>query len=333
MIVFILSACGSNKAESEVKVESKKQENTSDGRFETEPRSERQTEKETAKIIKNLEIINNGKTVVQYGGDVYYWKYNKESFEHQALWASYKPVPTAQNQLVCRREDGSEEIILTACAKGNLYFMGDRLYFESLLSENNTRYDTEIKWIEKKGEKWDVSVINSLGIGQIVDVDIEKKVILFLTDGADGLSDLYLINSEKSDERILIDQLVHYLTYEDGIIYYQKKIENASNAQRGEISIWSCDLQFNKKEIVHTKPDLYDYVSGTSAGVECFQIFDGNIYFSYGKIDGSARAYQGGNICKIPTDGGIYEILATEAQDLFYVYYQNGEVKIEQKKN
>lgn len=101
MILF-LSACGSTEAETEktVKTSYEKQQKTSDTLSETdEPESESQTEKETKKTVKSLEIVNNGKTVVQYGSDMYYWKYNNGSFEHQALLANYNPVSTAQNQL------------------------------------------------------------------------------------------------------------------------------------------------------------------------------------------------------------------------------------------
>ena len=100
--------------------------------------------------------------MVQYGSDLYYWKYNNGSFEHQALLANYHPVSTAQNELICQKEDGSEEVVLSACAMGNLFILNDRLYFESLSFTEYT-YNTEVKWIEQKNGKWDMFVINSLG--------------------------------------------------------------------------------------------------------------------------------------------------------------------------
>lgn len=334
MILF-LSACGSTEAETEktVKTSYEKQQKTSDTLSETdEPESESQTEKETEKTVKSLEIVNNGKTVVQYGSDMYYWKYNNGSFEHQALLANYNPVSTAQNQLICRKEDGSEEIVLTDCAMGDLYFLDNRMYFESLSFSEYT-YSTEVKWIERKDEKWDTSVINSLGTGKIADVDKEKKKILFLADVPNSkYNDLYIINSEKPEEQTIVEQKIRYLAYENEVIYYQKETEDIKNAQSGEISMWSSDLQLNKTEFVHTNPDLYDFQDGGKAEVQCFQIFDGNIYFSYGNIAGTGNFYQGGNICKVPVDGGSCEVLASRAEDLFYVYRQNGEVKIEQTK-
>jgi len=333
-VALLLSACKISEAETKknVNIPSKEQEKTFPEFFENEESSENQTEKETEKIIENLEAANNGKSVVQYGKDIYYWKYNSGSFEHQALFANYNPVSTAQNQLICRKEDGSEEVILTSCAMGNLYIFNNKLYFESLSFTEYT-YSTEVKWIEKRDKKWDSSVINSLGNGKIAAVDKEKNKILFLEDVENSqYCNLYFINSEKPEEKTEVDQNVLYLAYEDGIVYYQKETEDIKNAQRGEISVWSSDLQLNKSEFIHTNPDLYDYESGGKAQVECVQIFNRNMYFSYGNIAGTGNFYQGGNICKIPISGGNYEVLATGAEDAFYVYSQNGETKIEQEK-
>lgn len=337
-MALVLSACGNSDAKKETKVNkvSEKQEKTSEKISETEQERESQTEKETEKeteqIVKSPEIKNNGKTVVQYGSDLYYWKYNNGSFEHQALLANYNPVSTAQNELVCRKEDGSEEVVLSACAMGNLFILNDKLYFESL-SFTEYIYNTEVKWIEQKNGKWDASVTNFLGAGKIAAVDKEEKKILFLADVENSkYNDLYIINSENWEEKTIVEQKIRYLAYENGMIYYQKETENLKNAQSGEISLWSSDLQLNKKELVHTKPDLYDFQEGGKAEVQCLQIFEGNIYFSYGNIAGTGTFYQGGNICKIPVGGGNCEILANRAEDLFYVYRQNGEVKIEQTK-
>ena len=337
-MALVLSACESSdaKKETEVNKVSEKQEKTSEKISETEQENESQTEKETEKEIEQIakipEIKNNGKTVVQYGSDLYYWKYNNGSFEHQALLANYHPVSTAQNELICQKEDGNEEVVLSACAMGNLFILNDRLYFESLSFTEYT-YNTEVKWIEQKNGKWDTSVINSLGIGKIAAVDKEKNVILFLTQ-ADGsqYNDLYIIHPEKPEEKTAVDQKVLYLAYENGIIYYQKETEDIKKGQRGEISLWAADLQLNKTELVHTNPDLYDFEDGGKAEVQCLQVFDGDIYFSYGNIAGTGHFYQGGNICKIPVGGGNCEVLANSAEDLFYVYQQNGEVKIEQAK-
>lgn len=322
---LLLSACESDEEpEKKVKVTFEKQEKMS------ETDKEGQTEIET--IIKNPEVKNNGKTVIQYDGDLYYWKYNNQSFKHQALFADYAPASTAQNQLICRKEDGSEEIVLTACAMGNLYILNDRLYFEALSFDKST-YHTEVKWIERKNKKWDVSAINSLGVGTIADVDKEKNRILFLSNVENSqYNDLYIINPEKTDEKKIVDQRIHYLHYENGVIYYQKETEDVENGQRGEISLWYSDLQLNKKEFVHTSPDLYSSAEGNKARAECFQIFDGNIYFSYGNIAGTGHLYQGGNICRVPVGGGNLEVLESRAEDLFYVYRKNGEVKIEQAK-
>ena len=113
------------------------------------------------------------------------------------------------------------------------------MYIESLSCTEYT-YSTEVKWIERKDEKWDTSVINSLGTGKIADVDKEKKKILFLADVPNSkYNDLYIINSEKPDEQTIVEQKIRYLAYENEVIYYQKETEDIKNAQSGEISMWS----------------------------------------------------------------------------------------------
>ncbi len=73
-------------------------------------------------------VVNNGGQVVGYQDNVYYWKYNGNSFYPEGLFASYTYEHETENQLVCRDHDGNEKIILTAKGNGPIFISGDRIY-------------------------------------------------------------------------------------------------------------------------------------------------------------------------------------------------------------
>lgn len=66
-------------------------------------------------------VENNGHTVVGDRGDIYYIRYNGDSFEQSGLFGHYDPGEKAVNHLVCRHADGSESQIYSGPVAGNLY--------------------------------------------------------------------------------------------------------------------------------------------------------------------------------------------------------------------
>ncbi|MDO5549842.1 MAG: hypothetical protein Q4F76_01605 [Lachnospiraceae bacterium] len=81
--------------------------------------------------LRPLEIDNNGSTVVQYQGDDYYWKYTADSVYSDGLFAYFSPQAGANNQMICRRPDGSEEVLFTADGNGDIYIAGQRMYLKA----------------------------------------------------------------------------------------------------------------------------------------------------------------------------------------------------------
>lgn len=71
--------------------------------------------------------------VVCRDGDIYFWKYSKDSFSSKnATFGDYSFRPDATNQLVCRNENGEENVIITANGAGNICVAGDRIFYQIL---------------------------------------------------------------------------------------------------------------------------------------------------------------------------------------------------------
>ncbi|MBQ3665649.1 MAG: hypothetical protein II919_06050 [Lachnospiraceae bacterium] len=320
---------GNDKEEDWDDTEQKSSDDMSD-----EKSHEKKTINEGEKQVISDDVINNGGTVIACDGKTYYWKYNEESFNGEALYQHYAPQKDAKNELVCVSEDGSEEVLYTGNAGGALYIMGDRLYFlKNTYNENGYSYTDELVYMKFVKGKWNSNDIHRVGNGEIKAVDTKRSMIIFDGDLGDGKTCLYAI--DQNDESTFIGYAVSFVAYEDGMIYYQDNsaIQNEDDARNGSVALYQSDLEGDSVLLAKTEPDLYEFASGGKCVIECAQVVDDMIYFSYGRYDGSAYLFQGGNIARVSKNGTDYEVVTSIGENnQFYVYSdQKGEKLIFQK--
>lgn len=79
----------------------------------------------------SYEVINNGGTAVGYMGSTYYWRYHEGSFEDTALYGNFSAVSGEVNQLICRTSDGTETVFLEDCGYGQIYIVGEYLFYRT----------------------------------------------------------------------------------------------------------------------------------------------------------------------------------------------------------
>ena len=271
-------------------------------------------------VIEDYTVTNNGGTVVKCGNDVYYWKYNENSYEKQAVLADYAQLHTGQNKLVCQSKDGSEDVLVTTSGTGNIYIVENTLYFEKLLSNGGR----EICFISRTNGKWDTATVKTLCKGCIYAADDEKGKLILSKEGI--LTVLDVVSGEFTN--IDINTNGTFIMYHDGKVYYQGVATTYYNAQHGEMLLYVADLKGNKELLTITSADLYDYTDGGEVAVQCMQIHNEYIYYSYGSYAGTANYYQGGNICRMSMDGKENEVLVTEAAGEFYVYDTGNQTKL-----
>lgn len=277
---------------------------------------------EIVEPVENCEVSNNGGTVVKYGDQIVYWKYNSESYEKQAVLAAYSLIATTQNELVYENADGIKETILTTTGAGNLYILGDKLYFEKMLSLS----EREINVISKVDGKWDRTTLATVCKGRILAVDEEREILII--EKIDGSNNVISSIDIKADKISEIYSEGSFLAYDDGKIFYQIPASNFTNGALGELGIGVVDLDGNNALLVTTMPNLYEFADGGEVDVQCMQVHNGYVYYSYGGYAGTANYYQGGNVCRVTLDGKNNEVLATDAAEQFYVYDENGKTKL-----
>ena len=59
-----------------------------------------------------LTAQNNGGKFVKYGDNLYYWKLNEQSRESSALYGNYADNPDSINELIKRKPNGEETVLL-----------------------------------------------------------------------------------------------------------------------------------------------------------------------------------------------------------------------------
>ena len=222
---------------------------------------------------------NNGGNVVRYRGNLYYWKYNAESFNPTGTFAYYTHQQT-ENQLICRYEDGSEDVLLSAKGYGSIFIVGNRIY----LNENGTNL-------------FSVSLDGSdrieHGYFEPWAADDSAGTLIGRYNG--GVSLLY---AKDHSMKQIHSSCQSFLGAEDGYCYFS----SADGQEIPYATLWKAAI--DGSEVVELSR-----VSGSKdwsvPGINICQIVKSGdlIYYSYGTYAGTGGFFQEGGINCVDTDG------------------------------
>lgn len=266
-------------------------------------------------LLKSVkEAFNNGGEYVRKGESIYYWKYNKDSFDKTAFYADFPRMTGENNQLVRRLDDNTETVVYQGSGYGNIFIYGGRFYLTgSSLRATSWSEPCEpfIYSIDMEGKDR-----KDFGPGRILDMDEENGFLVCMS--AEPEEKLYLINCEDGERTQLCESAV-YMGGEGGYVYY----ENCN--EKGSLVIEKAEVHSGQKETIVSLPG-YALDNGLQEWtfVLVSQILEGYLYFNYGFIDnGTGSIYGGGLIGRIGLDGSGYEVIAgpeISKGEALYVY-------------
>ena len=247
---------------------------------------------------------NNGGNVVRYRGNIYYWKYNTESFDSNGTFAYY-PHRQTENQLICRHEDGSEDLLLSAKGYGPIFIVGDRIY----LKENGA----------------DLFSVNLDGSGRVDHGYFEPWAA---DDSAGTLigrynGGVYLLYAKDHSTKQVHSTGQTYLGTVDGYCYYS----TAGGQEVPQATLWKAAV--DGSEVVELSQ-----VSGSeewaAAGFNICQVVKAGdrIYYSYGCYAGTGFFFQEGGVNCVDTDGANTQVIVEYGQlgaEEFQVVESGGE--------
>ena len=233
---------------------------------------------------------NNGGNVVCYRGNLYYWKYNEESFDPIGTFAYYTHQQT-ENQLVCRHEDGNEDILLSANGYGPIFIVGDRIY----LKENGA----------------ELFSVNLDGSGRVDHGYFEPWAA---DDSAGTLigrynGGVYLLYAKDHSTKQVHSTGQSYLGTADGYCYYS----TTDGQEIPQATLWKAAI--DGSEIVELSK-----VSGSKdwavPGMDICQVVKAGdlIYYSYGTYAGTGFFFQEGGINCVDADGNNTQVLVEYGQ-------------------
>lgn len=247
---------------------------------------------------------NNGGNVVRYRGNIYYWKYNTESFDSNGTFAYY-PHRQTENQLICRHKDGSEDLLLSAKGYGPIFIVGDRIY----LKENGA----------------DLFSVNLDGSGRVDHGYFEPWAA---DDSAGTLigrynGGVYLLYAKDHSTKQVHSTGQTYLGTVDGYCYYS----TAGGQEVPQATLWKAAV--DGSEVVELSR-----VSGSeewaAAGFNICQVVKAGdrIYYSYGCYAGTGFFFQEGGVNCVDTDGANTQVIVEYGQlgaEEFQVVESGGE--------
>ena len=257
-------------------------------------------------------VENNGGNVVGFQENLYYWKYNAQSFSEIGIFGSYEVQNDIVNQLVCRHADGSEDVILNAAGNGQIFIVGERIY----LTNGTNLYSVKLDGSDRveHGEYLPKSA------------DETNGTLLVRNYAANG--EFYLLDS-------VSHQMNRFTSYGDQFLgelngyYYFMQSEAVNKATLYQALPDGSEVKMLDQVEVDDPAILYMDI------LEMQQLGD-TLYYSYGFYAGTAGVFQAGGIRSVKTDGSggqdcvpygslIAEEFVVEDEDGQVLLYYQGE--------
>ena len=254
--------------------------------------------------------MNNRSEFVKYNGNIYYWKYNKNSFKKNAIWAEYTAKYKAKNVMICLKSNGKKVKKFTTSGFGNIYIYKNRMYLQSA---DSTGYNPTIFSVDMNGKNR-----KNFGTGEIKGIDTKNGRLICVNQGK-----VISINC-KNGSKTTLSTTGEFLALDNGVVYY-------SNNDSTKIRINSIRTNGTKrKKIVSKKLNLYDFYGLLE--IFQFQIYNNTVYFSCGSTSGSADEYSGGIIAKVKKNGTGFKVLAGKngklVESKFYILKSKNDTKL-----
>ena len=231
---------------------------------------------------------NNGGNVVGYLGDVYYWRYGAGSFDSEGTFA-YFPYQQAENELICRHADGTEDVILRAAGYGPIFVSGDRLFLQAC---GGGLFSVKL----------DGSGRADLGSCEAWAADEAAGTLLISPFGSDG--GVSLLNAADLSVTPLSGEGSTFLLAQDGYCYYASA--DSSGSTPGAV-LWRASLDGSEIVRLARAENTGDWASFHPA-IEQVTVCGTEVYFSFGIYSGTAGMFQEGGIGCVDTQDMSYEL-------------------------
>ena len=204
-------------------------------------------------------------------------------------------MQTAENQLVCRHGDGTEEVLLSAAGNGPIFIVGDRIY---LTADGVNLYSVNLEGEDRVEhgdfEPWAAD---------------EKAGTLVGTRSFASGGGVYLLSAKDHAMTSIASEGQYFLGAEDGYCYY-------STSDMGETPtavLWKTAMDgsgtVKLSQVINSE-------SWGTAGISILEMmkYGDQIYYSYGAYAGTGGFFQGGGINCVDADGTNTQVCVPEGE-------------------
>lgn len=314
MLIGILAGCERSSGR-EVALESQegKKLKGEENSINIEEKEENKEEKQDA--YENA-VLNNGGRYVEYKGNVYYWEYDKDSFESSALYADYQPAKTHKNKMICLQADGTKKVLFEEAGSGNIYIGKDMLYlsgeYEGESGISHTLFSVDFNGQNRKeyGEQL-----------KVVGYDEENGFMIAEKQEDYYVKPLYGIDTESGEVKLLTEDCRNFLFYQNGSVYFEGIPAGNLGALLRLCSVKADGSQL--QVLSEIKTEEMEYPSITH-----LEVVDGMIYYVYGYFAGSGNFFQKGALMQYDLEHRKESKLAETMSEDFFVRQSEGKTSI-----
>lgn len=246
-------------------------------------------------------IVNNGGRFVSYDECTYYWRFAPGSVEETGILGNFNRVGGVNNDLICRKANGEETVVIQDTGTGPIFISGDRIYYE------------------KGIQSWGVCEFNGTpvttydAISILAAVPQQQSVIAFSDDKG-----IFAIEADGT-QTVLAPKNASFIGISGNNMYYGAAEENIM-----DIRSIGLDGQDQAPIGTITLPE-----SSQDLGAICFGDIltkDDAFYVTCGFYGGSGGVFSDGGIYRISREGGVETLLdpsGSQQVNFPKIYIQN----------
>ena len=249
--------------------------------------------------------------VVCKDGNMYYWKYSNDSFSSDpCVFGYYKFDPGTVNQLVCRNRNGEERVLVSENGAGCLCIAGDRIYYQTLQSENN-HLSNNSETFRLRSCSLTGDDAEEHGDGILLGLIGGGKYLIAKGAGQQSES-IFSIDTATGEKTDLFEG--HFLVCaDDAVVCYRSDNTDPGVDEEETVCVISGDGLSKKDlytETAATLPSVADLLSYNGSSflgyitIDAPLIINNSLFYIYEHIDGSASVVQSARIMRVDMETG-----------------------------
>ena len=239
-------------------------------------------QKEETKNVDEMKQITNSNcgNYVEHEGNLYFWKLTDATREKSALYGKFGPVADAKTNLIRRKADGTEEVVLSDSGNGKIYISNNTIFYQLNENGNYNIYSVDMNGNNKKSY---VKGEIEYACGDHVYIQSEGNIVV--------------LNTKSGKKELTIQRAEIVGMFKENVYYLTDKDNN------DEVSVNYIKETTTYTNLATVNRSEYQMKANSNIVLYGFSTENNKVTIKLGNVQGTAHFVQEGFVIEMDADG------------------------------